>query len=88
MVFRLPDEGERSISVFARAALSPSDRNLVDVYLEGKIIFTGSFALRPEDVLGVALAYTGISKHAAAFHRGGGVQKGLPVIFGSPAHIS
>jgi porin len=54
---------------------TPSDRNLVDFYAEGGITFSGMIPNRPDDTLGVGVAYTGISDRVHAFD----VDSGLSV---------
>ncbi len=66
-IYRVPGDDKRNITVFARAAASPSDRNVVNRYVEGGIVVTGPIASRPQDVFGIAVAYSGISDQAAAF---------------------
>lgn len=71
-IYALPGEG-RGISIFARVAFSPSDRNQIDAYFDGGIVVTGPFATRPSDVFGVALAYSRISDDASGFDRDSGL---------------
>ncbi|MGM4915880.1 carbohydrate porin [Tardiphaga sp. 813_E8_N1_3] len=61
-----PDKG---IGFFARASLSPSDRNLISFYLDGGIQFSGFSAERPDDKIGVAMTYARISDRARALDR-------------------
>jgi porin len=56
-----PDQG---IGFFTRTAFAPSDRNLIDFYLDGGFVFAGLMARRPDDSFGVALAYDKISDRA------------------------
>ena len=72
-IYRAAGDENRTISVFSRVAVSPSDRNLIDFYLDGGIVFAAPFAARPKDVFGLAVAYTGISDHASAFDRDSGL---------------
>jgi porin len=64
-----PSSGEpdKGIGVFARASASPSDRNLVDLYLDGGIAFAGMIPHRPDDVVAFGAAYTRISDDARRF---------------------
>ncbi|MHA1133891.1 MAG: carbohydrate porin [Alphaproteobacteria bacterium] len=68
-------EDPQGISVFARVAGAPSDRNLIDFYFDGGFTFTGMIPSRPNDALAVGLAYTGISHEVAAFD----VDSGEPI---------
>lgn len=57
------------ISVFTRASLSPSDRNLVDAYIDGGVVFAGLIAQRPHDKFGAAFIYARFSDSIRAFDR-------------------
>ncbi len=61
--------GKRSLALFARGGVSPSDRNLVSDYVDVGAGFAGLFPGRDGDVLTFGLAYSGISGAAAAFDR-------------------
>jgi porin len=62
-----------AINLFARAGVSPSDRNLLNYYVDGGAGFTGLLATlspdRAKDVLTVGVAYGGISPDAVASDR-------------------
>ena len=73
MLYKISPDGDRNISMSARIAGSPSDRNQIDFYADVAIVATGLFASRPSDVFGVALAYSGISDDAAGFDRDSGL---------------
>ena len=53
---------DRGIFAFARIAGLPSDRNLIDFYLEGGLNFAGLVPGRPSDVFGFAVSYSRISE--------------------------
>jgi len=55
------------ISVFTRAAWSPPDRNLVDKYIDGGIVFNGLVPGRPHDMFGAAFIYAHFSNAVQAF---------------------
>jgi porin len=61
-----PETGEpdKGVGLFARASASPSDRNLVDLYFDGGVVFAGLIPLRPDDVLSFGAAYARISDQA------------------------
>jgi porin len=59
-----PDSG---ITVFSRASLSPSDRNLIDKYIDGGIVFAGLLPSRPKDRFGASVIYARYSEGARAF---------------------
>jgi porin len=67
----LPGEkdGSHKLSSFLRAGVSPDDRNLVDVYVDGGLTFTGLIPGRPTDLIGVGAAYDRISSAARALDR-------------------
>jgi porin len=54
------------ISVYARASISPSDRNLVDRYIDGGIVFNGLVPNRPDDKFGAAFIYAHFSNGVRA----------------------
>lgn len=56
----------KGISFFGRVIGAPEDRNLVDMYWEAGLTFTGMMASRPNDILGIGFAYTDISDDARA----------------------
>ncbi len=67
-LYRLPGGTRDSgIAVYARASLSPSDRNLVDAYLDGGLVFVGMLPQRPEDRFGVGFIYARFSDSVRAF---------------------
>lgn len=49
------------VSVFTRASISPSDRNLIDTYVDGGIVFNGLLPGRPDDKFGAAFIYAHFS---------------------------
>jgi porin len=66
MLYRLPGAGDpKGISIFARVAGSPSDRNQIDFYTDGGVVFTEFVPTRPNDVFGIAFAYSGLSDDAS-----------------------
>ena len=57
------------ISVYTRASFSPSDRNLVDAYIDGGIVFNGLVPHRPDDKFGAAIIYARFSDGVRGFDR-------------------
>ena len=55
------------ISVYTRASLSPSDRNLVDAYIDGGIVFSGLVPHRPDDKFGAGIIYARFSDGVRGF---------------------
>ncbi|MGH6838804.1 MAG: carbohydrate porin [Methylocella sp.] len=62
MLWRLPgDDPKKGVGAFARVALSPTDRNLVDFYADAGINFMGLWDKRPDDSFGIASSFTHLS---------------------------
>jgi porin len=61
-----PDKG---IGFFTRFSVSPSDRNLINLYIDGGVQFSGFSESRPNDKIGVALTYARISDAARQLDR-------------------
>lgn len=55
------EKGERQLSAFGRISISPSNRNPVDIYLDGGISLKGPFRGRANDAFGVAIARAHVS---------------------------
>jgi porin len=66
-------DGLHKLSGFVRPGFSPSDRNLVDFYVDAGLTFTGPLPGRPTDVVGIAGAFDHISPDASALDRDRGV---------------
>ena len=68
LIWRKPGSKDpQGVGVFAQFAGAPEDRNLVDIYFDLGITFTGMIPGRPNDALAVGFAYTGISDEVSAF---------------------
>jgi porin len=65
MVWRA-QKGPQSLNLFLRAAASPSDRNLVESYIDGGFGLKAPLPGRDDDVLTFGIAYQNISRDAAA----------------------
>jgi porin len=62
MVWRLPgDDPKKGVGVFAFVSASPSDRNAADFYTHAGVNFMGLWDKRPDDMFGVAVAYSPVS---------------------------
>jgi porin len=61
-----PDQSGRSLGFFVRGTAAPSDRNLIDLYVDGGLTLKAPLSSRPNDTLGLAVAYGRISPDAAA----------------------
>ncbi len=75
-VYRIAGQCIKGISVFARAIVSPADRNQVDKYADAGIVIDGMVPGRPNDGVALGVAYTGISADASEFDGA----SGLPII--------
>jgi porin len=56
----------RSLNLFARGGLSPSDRNLISYYVDGGVGIKGLLPGRADDLLTFGVAYAKISRDASA----------------------
>ncbi len=59
-------EPDKGVGVYLRAMANPSDRNLIDAYMDGGVVFAGLWAARPDDVLSFGAAYARVSSAARA----------------------
>jgi porin len=65
-LYRVGNDLDRGIGIFARVSVSPSDRNLIDRYADGGIEFVGLSDIRPKDKFGIAFGYAHVSSRAQA----------------------
>ncbi|WP_246742847.1 carbohydrate porin [Rhodomicrobium vannielii] len=63
-IYALPDDPTKGVNVFARLAGAPTDRNAVDFYFDGGVVFSGFIPSRPDDSFGAGFAYASISDDA------------------------
>jgi porin len=62
MLWHLPgNDPKKGVGAFARVALSPSDRNLMDLYADAGLNFMGLWDKRPGDSFGLAASYSQLS---------------------------
>ncbi len=54
-------DAQSGISIFSRVSASPSDRNLINVYADGGVVFSGFVPTRPNDKFGATVLYSSIS---------------------------
>ena len=73
-----PDDG---VSLFSRASVSPSDRNLIDAYIDGGIVFAGLIPDRPKDRFGASIIHARFSDGARGF------DEDLIAISGHPGRV-
>jgi porin len=60
---------ESGISVYSRMSASPSDRNLVDFYVDGGIIVAGFVPGRPDDKFGAGFIFSRFSQGVQEFDK-------------------
>lgn len=65
-LYHPPNSDDRGVGIFVRASTSPSDRNLIDLYADAGIQFTGLNEQRQHDKFGIAVDYARISSRARA----------------------
>ena len=71
-------DAQGGISVFTRMSISPSDRNLIDRYIDGGIVFAGLIPTRPDDKFGASVIYAKFSDSVSGFDRDTVLFTGLP----------
>jgi porin len=80
-IYRPPGgDAETGIAVFSRISASPSDRNLIDFYLDSGMTFSGVIASRPNDNFGASFVYGRISNGARALDQDRIVLTGQPFL--------
>jgi porin len=60
-------DANSGIAIFNRSAISPSDRNLVNVEIDSGIVFAGMIPQRPNDSFGASVIYSRFSDSVRAF---------------------
>jgi porin len=61
-----------------RASVSPSDRNLINAYVDGGFLFTGFSEARPNDRFGIAATFARISDRVRQFDQDVQLFTGVP----------
>lgn len=61
--------GDRSVNVFLRAGVTPSDRNLISAYVDGGVGIKGLLDGRPDDLLTLGVVHGEIGSHARGLDR-------------------
>src|SRR5260370_16746934 len=65
MLYRVPGTDDQGLSGFVRAGGGvPNDRNLINFYADGGLIYKGLIPRRPDDKIGVAAAYARVGDNA------------------------
>lgn len=67
----------RGIDMFGRIMASPDDRNLIALYVDGGVLLTGLLSARPDDVLGLGLAYSRFGGGVRGFDRDRNLAAGI-----------
>jgi porin len=65
-LYRVGEDDDRGVGIFARASISPPDQNLIDLYADGGVEFIGLDDRRPKDKFGIAGGYARVSSRARA----------------------
>jgi porin len=79
MLWRASDGDDRELNFFVRASAAPSDRNLIDVYLDTGLTFKAPIASRTDDTVGLGFAFARISPQASARDRDTEAFTGMPM---------
>ena len=56
-IYRVDNDDDRGIGLFARVSSSPSDRNPIDFYADGGVELISLSDRRPKDKFGIAAGY-------------------------------
>ena len=70
---------DSGVSIFAIGSISPSDRNLVDIFASGGIVFAGMIPGRPDDKFGASVVYARFSDGIRGFDKDQIAFTGLPL---------
>lgn len=68
-VFREPGSDDQGASAFLRLSAVPSDRNLIDLYVDAGVAYKGLLPGRPNDTAGLGVIHSRISPVARAYDR-------------------
>jgi porin len=73
MLYRLPGSKERKgVAMFGRVIAAPSAGNMIESYWEAGLTFAGLSAVRPDDILAIGYAHTGVSSEIQEFEQANG----------------
>lgn len=78
MLSRATPGSDKGVGFFLRTSISPSDRNLINFYLDGGFQFSGFSDARPNDKFGIAMTYARISDATRSADRDVQVFTGTP----------
>lgn len=68
-IWKLPGAEDKGVGFFLRVSASPTDRNLIDAWAEGGLVFSGLVPHRPDDSFGGSVIYSHLSDRGAALDR-------------------
>ena len=78
-IYRLVGGGpESGVTLYSRMSVSPSDRNPIDAYIDGGIVFAGMVPHRPDDKFGAGIIFARFSDRLRAFDRDQIALSGIP----------
>jgi porin len=64
MLYRVPGTEDQGLSGFFRAGGVPQDRNLINFYADGGLLYKGLVPRRPDDKIGIATAFARVGDNA------------------------
>jgi len=64
MLYRVPGTDDQGLSGFLRMGAVPNDRNLINFYADGGLVYKGLVPRRPDDKIGIAGAYARVGDNA------------------------
>jgi porin len=64
MLYRVPGTDDHGLSAFVRAGGAPNDRNLINFYADGGLVYKGLTPDRPNDKIGIAAAFARVGDNA------------------------
>jgi porin len=64
MLYRVPGTDDQGLSGFFRAGGVPNDRNLINFYADGGLLYKGLVPRRPDDKIGIATAVARVGDNA------------------------
>ena len=63
-IYKVPGTSDQGAALFLRATANPSDRNLIDRYLDAGLTYKGLLRGRPDDTVGISGGYAHVSRAA------------------------
>jgi porin len=64
MLYHVPGTADQGLSGFVRAGGVPQDRNLINFYADGGLVYKGLVPHRSDDKIGIAAAYSRVGNNA------------------------